>query len=128
MLLYFLQKYINIKKKNYQENYFSKLFQKINDIINNALTEVYGFIINSLFSNAYDFLSLIAQNFYKNFKDISETFFLFILFIIRFIVLTCFLIDVFVFFRLEYMYKALYLFCISLLIKVLFLIILLNKN
>ena len=115
--------YVNLsilKKKEFKEKYFSKIFSKLNNIIETALNETYGFIMNFLFSNPYDVLSFMAHHFYYYFKNISETLFLFILYFIKIIILIAFLIDVFVLFRLEYTYKALYLLCISLIIQLLF--------
>ncbi len=108
--------------KKVTESYFFKKMLQINTIIENALYELYHYIGN-IFKDPYDMISYITQKFYKYFGDISETFFLFILYFIRFTILLCFLIDVFIYFRLELMYKSLYLLCISLLIK-LFLFIL----
>ena len=124
VMLYLL--YHNIKlllEKESQENIFSSILLKLNDIIENALQQFYEFVVNLLFSNIYDKVSYLVQKFYKYFKDISEAFFLFILYFIRLAILFCFLWDVFACFRLNYFYHALYLLCFSLLIKMLFYII-----
>lgn len=111
-----------LSKKQNVENIFSKTLLKITDFIENALMELYN-TIGSLLQNPYDNVSYLAQKFYKYFQDISETFFLFVLYIIRITIVICFLIDIFVYFQLNYMYKSLYLLCVSLIINFLFYIL-----
>ena len=75
---------------------FYQFSVKINNITENALKEVYSFLGN-LLPDPYNKMSFLAQKFYKYFKDISEAFFLFTLYFIKLIILTCFLSDVFIF-------------------------------
>jgi hypothetical protein len=105
--------------KKTTESFFSNKLSKIMEVISRALQEMYG-IIGSLFKDPYNKISFITQKFYKYFQNISETLFLFILYGIRFIILICFLIDVFIYFQLSLMYYSLYLLCLSLWIKILF--------
>lgn len=111
--------FIILSNKITKESYFSEYILKITEIIENALYECYIFI-GSRFNDPYNKISYLVQKFYKYFQNTSETFFLFLLYIIRIIILISFLIDVFLYFRLDLMYKSLYLLCISLLIKILF--------
>lgn len=110
---------IILRKQPYEDSYLSDIASKINKVIENALDTIYELAIN-LFGDPYDKVSLFAQKFYKYFKNITEALFVLILFFIRAIILSCFLIDVFILFQLQYMYKALYLLCFSLLIKIIF--------
>jgi hypothetical protein len=88
-------------------------------IIDDSIFEIYNLIINAI-PDAYGKISLLCQKFYAIFKNTSETLFLFTLFFIRFLILISFLYDVFIFFRLEIMYKVISLLCISLIIRILF--------
>lgn len=117
--------YINITillNKEPSDNLITYYFKRLTELIDSALETAYGFFANSI-PNIYDKVSYFAQKFYKYFQNISETFFLFLLYGIRLIILSCFLLDVFVFFRLDYMYKSLYLLIFSLIIKVVFFIL-----
>lgn len=109
--------------KKSSDNIITKLFLKISEIIEKSLFEVYKLLGNLLILDVYNKVSFLAQKFYKYFHKVSETLFLFILYGIRLIIISCFLIDVFAFFKLGYFYKACYLLCFSLLIKVLFYIL-----
>lgn len=95
---------------------FTKLGKTITEIIANALFEVYNAIVEKI-PDAYDKLSAISKKFYQTFSLISETFFIVIDYIVRSVILLFFIIDVFIYFRLDLMYKALYLLIISILIK-----------
>lgn len=120
---YLLYKNILILLKiNIPETFLSTLSLKINTIVENSLFEVYNFC-GKIFVDPYDKITFISQKFYKYFKNISELLFLSMLTIIKLIIVICFIIDVFVYFRLEYMYKSLYLLCLSLIIKLLFYIL-----
>lgn len=96
----------------------SSIINVISTIINNALFAVYHFIARYL-PNGYNKISTLAYYFYEIFYKQSETLFLFIQYVIRIIILSCFLIDVVVYFKFYYMYKAFYLLSIILFIKVL---------
>lgn len=91
----------------------------IGTILDNALSEIYR-ILTHFIPNVYDKVSYFCQKYYAFFSKKPETFFLFILYSIRFIILSAFFIDVFIFFKLNYMYKCLYLLCISIVIDILF--------
>lgn len=112
--LYFIIKSIFYKTKSL--NIFSKLLNKIVIFIQNTLQELHDFIL-SYIPNNYEKMSYLAQKFYTLFGAKSESLFSFIIFTIRLIILIAFLIDVFIYFELNYMYKMLYLLCIPLLIK-----------
>lgn len=103
-------------------NIFTQLSLKANTIVEQAFSDLYNFICNFI-PNIYDKVSYLSQKFYVNFHEISETLFLFIQYGIRLIILFFFILDVFIFFKLNYMYKVLYLLCISMLIKLLFYIL-----
>lgn len=109
--------------KGSSTTWINRILYKINLTIENALFEVYTVIGNRMFFNPYTHVSFLAQKFYKYFHKKPETFFLFILYFIRLIILCSFLIDIFIFFKLNYFYKASYLLCISLLVKILFYIL-----
>ena len=98
-------------------SYLNKFAGKITKVIDNALFTTYGVIANMI-PDFYDKSSYICQKFYKYFKNKSETTFLFILYTIRLLIVLAFLIDVFLFFKLHYMYKCLFLLCISIIIKI----------
>jgi len=87
--------------------------------LENSLKELHILIFNYIPDN-YTLMSKLATNFYTFFKEIPETFFVFILVAIRLIILCAFLIDVYINFELYYMYKALYLLCFSLIINLWF--------
>ena len=106
--------------KEHGEGFISRLSGKLNDVIDNALQEIYILVGNFLTKEPYDKVSFFSEMFYKYFHKTTEAFFLFILYFIRIIILLCFLIDVFIFFRLNYMYKSLYLLCFSMIIKIIF--------
>lgn len=101
------------------DNIFIKIGMKIHEMIENAISEAFGVIINAI-PNSVDKISNFCQKFYNLFETRPETFFLFILYFIRIIILMSFLIDVFIHFRFNYMHKAFYLLTFSVLIKVLF--------
>lgn len=100
-------------------NFITTFISKINDFIADALFDFYNLILKVI-PKSYEKLSGIASKFYALFHKESESLFVFLLFIIRFIIAIAFLVDVFVFFKLEYMYKLLYLLCFSILIKTFF--------
>jgi hypothetical protein len=103
-----------IKKNNIKSNFFLKLSQ----LVENALFELYNFICNCI-PNIYMKVSTLAENFYALFHKYSEYVLLFVLYTIRILIVIIFLIDIFFFFKFDYFYKALYLLCISLCIKIL---------
>lgn len=121
LALLMLYKNIFINNKT-SSNLFLSIIYKITNFIDDSLQKLYALIIELIPDN-YIKISYLSQKFYAIVGNKSETIFLFILFIIRFIILFAFVIDVFIFFRLEYMYKTLYLLCISLIIKLLFFIL-----
>lgn len=136
ILAYIIYQNISILyNKKVAESYLKKKMLQISTIIENAidksLYELYyfiGYILDkTYFRNSsvspYDIISYISRKFYKYFSKQPEYYLLFILYFIRFVILLCFLIDVFIYFRLELMYKSLYLLCISLLIKLLLFIL-----
>lgn len=101
---------------------FNRLSISLNMIIDNALFQIYN--CTELFiSDSYNKASCLLQKFYEIFSAHSETLFLFILYSIRLIIVVMFLLDVFVFFRLYYFYKSLYLLSISLVIRLVFFLI-----
>ena len=102
-----------IKKDNIKSN----LFAKLNQFIENALLTFYAFISNRI-PNIYIKVSVLAENFYSVFYKYPEYLPLFASYIIRTIILAAFLFDIFVYFKFDYFYKALYLLCFSLFIKV----------
>lgn len=110
---------LDIKSK---KNLFTKSFSKINIFMEDSLFEFYNFILQYI-PNNIDKISFFGQKFYLYFKNKTEVFFLIILTIIRFFILFAFLIDVFIFFKLEYMYKALFLLIITLIVRVMFFIL-----
>ena len=99
----------------------ANLFSKINDIIEDAFFELYN-ILNYI-PNMYDKVAVLAESFYAIFHKHTEMLFLIIKYLIRLIILIAFLIDIFIFFKFDYFYKALYLFCVSLSIRLLFYIL-----
>ncbi len=109
---------IILLNKKPRETIFTQLAVNVSNIINNALFETYSFLSN-LIPNIAEKVSYLSQKFYSVFSKKPETFFLFLIYIIRFIIILTFLIDVFLFFRINYMYKALALLIVSLLIKIL---------
>ena len=108
-----------IIKKPILPNFLSSCLLRINLFIETALYDLYNYIMSKI-PNVYDKISYFTEIFYKYFKDVSEAFFLLILYSIRTIILCCFLIDVFIFFKLEYMYKSFALLSVSLIIKIIF--------
>lgn len=105
-------------KNKFKRNFFTKL----NDIIENALFEVYNSCANYI-PDMFNKISLLAENFYALFHKRMEYTLLFLLFFIRLIIIIAFLIDIFIFFKFNYFYKALYLLCISLFIKIIIFIL-----
>jgi hypothetical protein len=105
-----------------KKSFWSNFAEKISELITNAFYSVYS-LLEYIVKDGYDKLSYISQKFYKYFSPFSETFFLFFLYSIRFIILICFLIDIFFFFRLNYFYISLNLLSISLCIRLLFFIL-----
>lgn len=75
-----------------------------------------AYIINDSLYDTYNAISNFAAFFYKYFGHRREDIFLIVTYIIRFIILLAFLIDVFLFFRLNYFYKTLTLLCVNLVI------------
>ena len=55
------------------EGLFYKFSMKLSETIENAVQQVYESLMN-LFPTPYDYVSYIAQKFYRCFKNISETF------------------------------------------------------
>lgn len=106
---------LNLTKK---ENSLTKFFKIFGNIIKESLGHFYAFIM-SFFTNSFQIVFTVCNNFYNIFNTYSETTFLFFIFLIRIIILLTFLIDVFYFFKFNYFYKALILICIILLIKIL---------
>ena len=107
---------VNLFYHRNTNSFITILFSKINSFINNALFDFYNLLLKVV-PHPYEKMSLIASKFYKIFHKKSESLFVFLLFTIRFIIVTAFLVDIFAFFKLDYMYKMLYLLCFSLLIK-----------
>ena len=106
--------YYLLNKNKTKINYFTKL----NEIIEKALSDFYNVIMNCI-PDAVSKVSLLAEEFYALFSKHGEYVILFISYFIRIIILIAFLIDIFVFFKFDYFYKALYFLCISLFIKLL---------
>lgn len=92
---------------------------KLNIIVDDAFSDLYNFICQFI-PNVYDKVAFLTQKFYLYFHKRPENFFLMISYGTRIIILLFFLIDVFIFFKLNFMYKALYLLGINMLIKLLF--------
>lgn len=97
-------------------NIFTNIGMKVHQILENAIYEAFS-IINNMIPNDVSKRYKLSQKFYDLFGTKPETFFLFILYFIRIIILISFLIDVFIYFRFDYMYKTFYLLTISMLIK-----------
>ena len=76
--------------------------------------------ITGFFEDFYEFISYFTKCFYKVFGTKSEAFFVMITVIVRFIIVIALVIDVFIFFKLNYFYKCLYLLCIPLIINIIF--------
>ena len=106
-------------KKNSIKSYF---ILKINQFIANAIFELYAVICDYI-PDVYEKVSTLAENFYALFHKYGEYYLLFVIFAIRFIILITFLTDIFICFKFNYFYKALYLLCISLLINLIIYII-----
>lgn len=107
---------INIYYLITKYNLKSNMFTKLQEFTTNALLDLY-IVICSYIPDIYDHVSLLAENFYAKFHKQEEYLLLFILYFIRFIIVLAFLIDVFVFFKLDFFYKMLSLLIISLIIK-----------
>lgn len=105
-----------IMNKESNNNIITQTLKRFNDFVDQALFETYNFLLEHI-PDSYHKISTFAYYFYETFSKYPETFFIFLLYIIRVIILISFLIDVFIYFKLYYMYKALYLLCISLFIK-----------
>lgn len=103
-----------LNKKETKVSFFTKL----NEIIENALFNLYSVVCNYI-PDIYLKISSLAEKFYALFHKRGEYLLLFILYFIRIIILIVFLIDIFVFFKFDYFYKVLYFLCISLFIKLL---------
>lgn len=103
-------------------NIFVIIADSFSNFLDNALYSVYNFGI-SFIADSYDKVSVLSNYFYKLFHTYCEYNFLFILYAIRIIILTAFLIDVFIYFKLFYFYKSLFLLCISLVIRIFFFIL-----
>lgn len=115
--LYMLK--INIYENKKTLNAIQKILEQILTFLEHALQELHVLIMTYIPDN-YEKMSYLSKKFYNTFEKKSEAYFLLILFIIRFIILITFLFDVFVYFELAFMYKALYLLCFSLMIQLWF--------
>ena len=109
-------------QKSLSDNIFTKIGIKMHEMIENAISEAFSAIVNNM-PNHVNYISKLCEQFYQLFGTRPETFFLFILYLIRIIILITFLIDVFFYFQFNYMYKAFNLLIITLLIKILFYIL-----
>ena len=78
--------------------------------------DLYNVIMDKI-PNIYNHIAYFTQKFYKYFQNITQAWFVLIIYLIRMILLCCFLVYIFIFFRLDYIYKALILLTISVLIK-----------
>ena len=107
---------------SFRNSFFEPIIEKLNKILEDSLFETYAFILSKI-PDAYEKLSVYSQRFYKTFGNFSEILCLIVEYIIRSVILISFLIDVFIFFRLEFMYKSLDLLLIPLCIKVVFYIL-----
>ena len=108
--------------KKERKGLFTQIGHKFTETLDNALGSFYSFVSNRI-SEPYDIIMNLNKRFYYSFKDKSELLFLTIHVGIRTLILFSFLIDVFCFFRLNHMYKTLYLLVVSLLIKIIFYIL-----
>ena len=105
-----------------KQNFVNRAFSTIQEYFNRAFFEVYKLIIN-LIPQKYDKIPLLVKNFYNIFGNRAEETFVIIVYIIRFIIVISFLIDIFLFFRFNYFYKALTLLLIPICVNVLFFIL-----
>lgn len=119
LLIINIRQILDYKNSN---GFFKSLVEKITYYLDNVLFEVYNYFLN-LLPNSYEKMSKIASYFYSIFHKYTEELFVLILFTIRLSIVIAFLIDVFVFFKLHYMYKMLYLLCFSLTIRCVFYIL-----
>lgn len=111
-----------LNKSEKKSTFLTKILRKLSNLINDAFFDLYTVIYNKT-PNAFDKISNFVEEFYALFHKYTEALFIIGLFFIRLVIVICFLIDVFVFFKLYYMYKACYLLCFSLLFKLLFYIL-----
>lgn len=105
-----------------KQNLFNRAFSMIQEYFSRAFFEVYKLIIN-LIPQKYDKIPLLVKNFYNIFGNRAEETFVIIVYIIKFIIVISFLIDIFLFFRFNYFYKALTLLLIPICVNVLFFIL-----
>ena len=125
IMLFVLIKNIRVllqEKKEIKTTLFGNLIKKINTLIESSLIAFYYFIMSKI-PDIYDKTSFITQKFYAIFKNKTEAFFILFALSIKLIIVILFLIDVFFFFKLQYMYKGLFLLTISLCIKIFFFIL-----
>lgn len=111
---------LNIKSPSM--NTFQKTLSSIQNIITESLQQVY-FFLGQFVSNGYENISFLAEKFYEFFYTRTEALFLSISYAIRLIIVIIFLIDVFVFFKLYFFYRALILLCIPICINIFFFIL-----
>lgn len=112
----------DLLKKKHKTSFLYYMTFKLKFLIDNALLETYFRIFN-LISNGYTKLANLIAKFYNTFGKQPETLFLFLNYIMRFLILSMFLIDVFWFFKLNYFYKSLILLCIPICINIWFYIL-----
>jgi hypothetical protein len=103
---------------NNNKNKLLFLIETISQVINNSLKHVYSFLMSFL-SNPYEINAKISSQFYAYAHKRPETFLLFICFFIRLVIVTIFILEVFLLFKLNYFYKSLSLLVIILVIKIL---------
>lgn len=105
--------------KQVNQSFISNILSKIQEYFHRALFEVYNLIIN-LIPHSLDKIPLIVKNFYNIFGNRAEEIFVFVVYSIRFIIVISFLVDILVFFRFNYFYKALMLLLIPICVNILF--------
>lgn len=103
-----------IKRKTTKKSMFSAILERLNTFIDNALLEIYSLVMTRI-PRAYWKISPFGFYFYETFSVYSESIFVLIPFLMRTII--------FLWFKLHYIYKALYLLGVSLIIKVIFYIL-----
>src|SRR5579871_1865098 len=105
-----------------KENRFTHYVNQISETIRRSLFVIYNIIVTHA-SDSYDKLANLADKFYNYFSTTPETFFPFLKYFVRLLIVLAFLVDVFFFFKLNFFYKALYLLIINILIEILFYIL-----
>ena len=113
-----IKNYKNMFNIQATPSFFSLIIFKVLDTLDQALNVFYN-VIMSIIPDAYSKVSYVAYNFYYYASKRTEFLLLFIQYCIRFIIVFVFLIDVFIYFKLDYFYKIIFLFCFSLLCNIL---------